>query len=84
MKVKFEINKTYRGTSGIGHIDITVIKRTEKTIVVKTSFGENRIKINDYYQNAEGACFKSWSFDATDIYSEDQMIQDAYHAAYHS
>lgn len=83
-KAKFEIGKIYRGTSGVGHISIEVIKRTEKTIVIKTSFGENRVKINDYYKNAEGASFKSWAFDATDIYEEEQQVQDAYSAAYHS
>lgn len=79
---KFEIGKTYRGVSGVGECAIEVIGRTEKTITVKTCFGVNKCRINDFYKDAEGARFKSWSFDATDIYSDEQRTEDSYYAAY--
>lgn len=83
MKSKFEIGKTYRGSSGVGYISLKVIARTEKTIVVKSSFGENRLRINDKLSNTEEmGFFKSWIFGANDIYSEKKQIEDSYYQSY--
>ena len=80
--IEFKTNTTYRGVSRVGEIAIEVIKRTEKTLVIKTTFGENRIRIRKQ-GDLETSCFKSWYFDANDIYSEEQMTEDCYYAAYY-
>ena len=81
---KFEVGKTYRGTSGVGYIDLTIIKRTAKSVVVKTSFGENRCMIKQKGKEDEAINFKSWYSRATDIYSKEQQEEDSYYQAYYS
>ncbi len=74
MKKQFEVGQIYRGTSRVGYNDIKVIKRTEKTVTVETSFGINRVKIKDYNNAAECATFKSWSFNAIDIITNEANL----------
>ncbi len=83
-KTKFKVGQVYRGTSGVGHIDLTVVKRTAKSIVVKSCLGENRVMVKNFSNVEETGTFRSWFFGANDIYSTEQMKKDAYDAAYHS
>ena len=80
---KFKVGQTYRGESGLGQIALTIIKRTEKSVVVKTSFGENRCMIKKY-SNAEAINFKSWYSTAEDVYSKEKQEEDSYYQAYYS
>lgn len=82
MKAKFEIGKVYRGVSGVGTIDLTITKRTEKSIWVKTCFGVDMVRIKNHNQNEENLKFRSWYCGANDIYKKDQMLKDAYYQAY--
>ncbi|MBN88344.1 hypothetical protein CMO95_01960 [Candidatus Woesearchaeota archaeon] len=82
MKTKFEIGKIYRGVSGVGTIDLTITKRTPKTIWVKTCFGIDMLRVKNNCSNEETVKFKSWYCGANDIYTEDQMLKDAYYQAY--
>ena len=49
MKAQFEINKVYRGVSGVGSIDLTIVKRTDKSIWVKTCFGTDVVRIKNFH-----------------------------------
>lgn len=80
--MKFKINNYYRGVGSVGTCDIRVISRTEKSIKIKTTFGVNRVMIKVMENGVEYACFKAWSFDATDIYTSEEKMDDAYDAAY--
>ena len=80
----FTVGQTYRGTSGAGHIDLTIVKRTAKSVIVKTVFGENRCMIKQYNKEQETITFKSWYSTAHDVYSKEQQIKDSYEAAYYS
>jgi hypothetical protein len=82
MKTKFEIGKIYRGVSGVGTIDLTVIKRTAKTLWVKTCFGIDMIRVKNNCISEENVKFKSWYCGSNDIYKEEQMLKDAYYQAY--
>ena len=80
----FKIGQTYKGTSGVGEIAITIVKRTPKTLVVKTSFGENRVRISKQSnEHEEIIFFKSWIAGATDNYSKEQQIYDSNYASYY-
>lgn len=79
----FKVGQTYRGESGVGQIDLTIVKRTEKSVVVKTVFGENRCIIKKY-SNAEAINFKSWYSTALDVYSKEQQKEDSFYQAYYS
>ncbi len=80
--MKFKINNHYRGLSAIGTCDIEVISRTAKFLTIKTCFGINRVKIKTASNGTEYSLFKSWGFDATDVYTHEQAREDAYDAAY--
>ena len=76
------IGKVYRGVSGVGSIDLTVVKRTEKSIYVKTVFGTDLIRVKNYNNDEETVKFRSWYCGAKDIYTDEQKLKDAYYQAY--
>jgi len=82
MKAQFEINKVYRGVNGVGSIDLTIVKRTDKSIWVKTCFGTDVVRVKNFDPSEEFIKFRSWFCGATDIYTEEKMLEDAYYQAY--
>ena len=82
-KMKFEIGKTYKGVSGVGECAITVVKRTDKSIWIDSSMEKNkRLKIKSGWNNTEAVSYRSWWADASEIYTEEKQVEDAYYAAY--
>ena len=58
---KFETGKSYGND-----LTLEVLKRTEKTITIKTTFGTQRVKVRDYGNGVEAIMFKAWYITANE------------------
>ena len=75
---KFTTGKNYGND-----LTIEIISRTEKTAVIKTVFGTQRVKVRDYNKGInEIIYFKAWSITATDIFNSNVAQEIAYYNAY--
>jgi hypothetical protein len=75
----FKINTKYGND-----LTLEVIKRTAKTVTIKTSFGEQRIKLRGQENELEYISFKCWLIYATDEYNEKEAQKQALERAYYS
>ena len=64
-------------------LTIEVVKRTAKTVTIKTqAWGEQRVKVRAYGDNNEAIFFKAWMILATDEFNKEEAAQNAYERAY--
>ena len=76
---KFELNKKYGN-----EFTIEIVKRTEKFVTIKSSFGESRVKLRDYNQGqSECISFKCWLIDSFEQYDEEEAKRISYENAYY-
>lgn len=77
---KFEPGKSYGND-----LTIEVLKRTEKTVTIKTiAWGVSRVKIRNYHDGEESIVFKAWSIGAGDNFDSDVAQQNSFERAYYS
>jgi hypothetical protein len=76
MKTTFETGKQYGND-----LTLEVISRTEKTAVIKTNFGTQRIKINQR-SKCEVIYFKCWLIEATENFDIQVAREISYYNAY--
>ena len=71
MRTEFKIGETYGDD-----LQIQVIKRTAKTITIKSIFGTNKVRLASCYepQGVEAISFKSWLIDAREIQKPKRLI----------
>lgn len=84
-QAKFEVGKTYKGVSGAGTCAVTVVSRTEKSVVVDTVLDKGKRCMISKYSNEreEVIYYRSWMTGAGDEYSEKEQRQDDWYEAYH-
>ena len=76
---KFETGKLYGND-----LTIEVLKRTEKTITIKTNaWGVTRVKIREYTQGVEGISFKAWFITANENFDFEVAREISMYNAYH-
>ncbi len=74
----FETSKLYGND-----LTIEVLKRTEKTVTIKTnSFGEKRVKIKEYMKGVECIYFKSWIITANESFCAKKSTEISMYNAY--
>lgn len=76
---KFEIGKSYGND-----LTVEVLKRTAKTITIKSTFGEQRIKVREYMPGVEAIDFKAWYITANETFDKEKARQISYEKAYYS
>lgn len=78
MTTQFETGKFYGND-----LTIEVIKRTKKTITIKTvAWGIQRVKVRNWNTETEGIHFKAWIVLASEIFDEDEARTIAFEKAY--
>ena len=65
-------------------LTIEILKRTAKTATIKTSFGEQRIKISQYGESNEVINFKCWQILATEDFDKEESLKITLEKAYYS
>ncbi len=76
--MKFEAGKKYGND-----LTIEVIKRTEKTITIKSSFGTQRVKVRDYGNGVEAISFKAWYILATEEFDFEEARKISMYNSYY-
>lgn len=76
--MKFKVGKKYGND-----LTIEVLKRTEKTITIKSSFGVNRIKVRDYGNGIEAIMFKAWYILATEEFDFEKAKEISMYNSYY-
>jgi len=74
---KFEIGQSYGND-----LTIEIISRTEKTAMIKTVFGTQRVKVRKWGELNEVIYFKCWSVLATENFDLKIATENAYYNAY--
>ncbi|SDT46939.1 hypothetical protein SAMN05192545_3915 [Maribacter dokdonensis] len=64
-------------------LTIEVLKRTAKTITIKSLFGEKRIKLREYTPGVECVYFRSWIITANEDYNADKAAEISMYNAYY-
>jgi hypothetical protein len=75
---KFETGKLYGND-----LTIEVIKRSEKTITIKSTFGTQRVKVRDYGNGVEAIMFKAWYILACEEFNKEEAMKIAMENAYY-
>ena len=65
-------------------LTIEIVKRTEKTATIKTTFGEQRIKVSNYGEFNEVINFKCWQILATEDFDQEESLKISLEKAYYS
>jgi hypothetical protein len=64
-------------------LTIEIVKRTAKTVTIKSNFGTQRFKIRGYYDGAESISCYSWLIDANEIFNAEVAAQEALDNSYY-
>ena len=64
-------------------LTIEIIKRTEKTVTIKSSFGTQRIKVREYMEGVEAIMFKAWYITANENFDKAEAMEISMYNAYH-
>lgn len=64
---KFQEGKTYEGCGAYGYSRLTVVSRTEKTILVDTRIGQKRLKIQHFKNGQESVSWGAWTSSSNDV-----------------
>lgn len=84
---KFKVGEIYKGTSGVGEVAITIVRRTQKSVWIDTCMDKNkRLKINTSCFNdnhEEIIYYRSWCAGSAKTYSQEAQASDSLYAAYH-
>jgi hypothetical protein len=76
--------ETFKTNAQYGNdLTLTIISRTEKTAVIKTIFGEQRVKVRNYNDLNEVIYFKCWTIFATELFDEKVALEISYFNAYY-
>jgi len=76
--------KTFKTGEIYGNdLTIEIIKRTEKTVTIKTNaWGISRVKIREFHNGIESIYFKAWIIDATEKYDFEEAKKISFEKAY--
>ncbi len=76
--MKFETKKSYGNDC-----TIEVLKRTEKTLTIKSVFGTQRIKVKTQPDGTEYISFKCWLIEANEFFDQEEatniFLSNAYY-----
>lgn len=64
-------------------LTIEIVKRTAKTITIKSTFGEARVKVRQHANGLEYISFKAWLIDATELFNKEEAQKIALEKAYY-
>jgi hypothetical protein len=78
MTTKFQTSKLYGND-----LTIEILSRTAKTVTIKSSFGEQRVKVREYTKGVEAVMFKSWYILSTEDFNKKEAIEIANYNAYY-
>jgi len=78
MTTKFQTSKSYGND-----LTIEILSRTEKTVTIKSSFGEQRVKVRKHTNGVEAIMFKYWYILSTEDFNKKEAIEIANYNAYY-
>ncbi len=76
--MEFKTGETYGND-----LIIEVVKRTAKTVTIKSTFGETRVKVRQHANGIEYISFKAWLIDATEAFNKNEAQRLALEKAYY-
>jgi hypothetical protein len=66
---KFTEGITYEGCGAYGYSYLTVLSRTEKTILAETRLGKKRLKIQNFKNGQESVSWGAWTSSSNDVFN---------------